>query len=59
LATAAQFMFDQATYLAAHAPVADATDANKSPLAPHDPQRAALVSFCHTLLSSNRFLYMD
>lgn len=53
VAQATAFINDQTEYFAAHRPPdSDAEDQ----LAPEDE---ALASFCHALLSSNRFLYID
>ncbi|MGE0761232.1 MAG: DUF1549 and DUF1553 domain-containing protein, partial [Pirellulaceae bacterium] len=68
LGAAAQFVLDQVEYLAAHPqPVVDAADKKAAagrvskPVAATaaNPQRDAMVSLCHALLSSNRFLYVD
>jgi hypothetical protein len=65
LAAAAQFVLDQALHFAAHPPEPPQPDAKKSRRAappdaqPVSPQTEALASFCHAILSSNRFLYVD
>jgi hypothetical protein len=66
LSSAAQFILDQTTYFASHPVEQVAPPAAKSrrsnPVevkAPADPQTEALASFCHAILSSNRFLYVD
>lgn len=57
LSGAVQYVLDQSLHYATQAGASDTaknTSSKKS-----DPQREALTTFCHALLSSNRFLYVE
>jgi len=53
LAEAVSFLEQQTSHFTAN-PASDTTDKQNV-----DPASEALASFCHALLSSNRFLYID
>jgi mono/diheme cytochrome c family protein len=57
LSGAAQYVLDQSLHYATHPPTPDPSQ--KKPPPKPDPQLEALTTFCHALLSSNRFLYVD
>jgi hypothetical protein len=56
LAGAAQYVLDQSLHYATHPPT---VEASKDARADNDPQLEALASYCHALLSSNRFLSVE
>jgi hypothetical protein len=60
LAAAVQYVLDQSLHYATHPPTESKTD-SKQPKAvvKTEPQLEALTTFCHALLSSNRFLYLE
>jgi hypothetical protein len=55
LAEAAQYVLDQSLHYATHPPAAEGKQSAPAPA----PQHEALVTLCHALLSSNRFLYRE